>query len=84
MRVIVKKRPIKTVYLSQRNSSTDFPVLTCCVGLLQTGKHGQLWGPVPKEPDWFRMNEGILKILQQDLKAQEQAAVSFAQYAKEG
>lgn len=31
VRVIVKKRPIKTVYLSQRNSSTDFPVLTCCV-----------------------------------------------------
>ena len=23
------------------------------------GKHGQLWGPVPKEPDWFRMNRGF-------------------------
>ena len=29
--VIVKKTPLNTVYLSQRNNSTDFPVLTCSV-----------------------------------------------------
>ena len=33
VRIIVKKAPIHTVYLSQRNSATDFPVLTCAVGL---------------------------------------------------
>ena len=33
VRIIVKKVPMHTVYLSQRNSATDFPVLTCAVGL---------------------------------------------------
>jgi len=31
VRVIVPKRPQQTVYLSQRNVSTDFPVLTCAL-----------------------------------------------------
>ncbi len=31
VRVIVKKTPLHIVYLSQRNSETDFPVLTCAV-----------------------------------------------------
>ena len=29
IRVIIPKTPCRTVYLSQRNSATDFPVLTC-------------------------------------------------------
>lgn len=29
MRIVVKKRPLKASYLSMRNNSTDFPVLTC-------------------------------------------------------
>lgn len=32
--VIVKKTPLKTVYLSQRNTETDFPVLTCAASLI--------------------------------------------------
>lgn len=31
VRLIVKKHPVKCVYLSQRNTRTDFPVLTCAV-----------------------------------------------------
>lgn len=31
VRVIVPKAPIRMVYLSQRNSATDFPVLTCAL-----------------------------------------------------
>lgn len=31
--VIVKKTPIKSVYLSQRNTETDFPVLTCAASI---------------------------------------------------
>jgi len=31
IRVIVPKTPRRTVYLSQRNSATDFPVLTCAL-----------------------------------------------------
>lgn len=30
-KVIIKKVPTNVVYLSQRNISTDFPVLTCAV-----------------------------------------------------
>ena len=33
VRIIVKKTPLKAVYLSQRNTKTDFPVLACCVSL---------------------------------------------------
>lgn len=31
VRVIVKKKPLQTAYLSRRNTKTDFPVLTCAV-----------------------------------------------------
>ena len=31
VRVIVKKTPMQVVYLSQRNTQTDFPVLTCAM-----------------------------------------------------
>lgn len=34
VRVIVKKRPLKVQYLSQRNTKTDFPVLTCAMSKL--------------------------------------------------
>ena len=33
IRLIIKKIPGKCVYLSQRNTKTDFPVLTCAVCL---------------------------------------------------
>ena len=31
VRVIVKKVPLAVSYLTQRNTQTDFPVLTCCI-----------------------------------------------------
>lgn len=84
VRVIVKKRPIKTVYLSQRNSSKDFPVLTCCVGLFADGEARAVVGACPQRAGLVQDEQGILKdFCSKDLKAQEQAAVSFAQYAKE-
>ena len=33
VRLIVKKHPQESVYLSHRNSKTDFPVLTCAISL---------------------------------------------------
>lgn len=33
MRLIIKKHPQESVYLSHRNTKTDFPVLTCAVSL---------------------------------------------------
>ena len=37
VRVIVKKKPIRCVYLSHRNTKTDFPVLTCAMVRDETG-----------------------------------------------
>ena len=38
VRILVKKRPAAMSYISQRNSSTDFPVLTCGVSLFEDGE----------------------------------------------
>lgn len=35
VRVIIKKTPLKVQYLSQRNTKTDFPVLTCAISRLK-------------------------------------------------
>ena len=37
IRILIPKAPRKTVYLSQRNSATDFPVLTCAVSQSESG-----------------------------------------------
>lgn len=37
VRIIVRKRSQRTVYQSYRNTKTDFPVLTCSVGVWETG-----------------------------------------------
>lgn len=44
--VIVKKRPMRVCYLSQRNSKTDFPVLTCAVSEVE----GRMFGCVGARP----------------------------------
>lgn len=31
VRIMIRKKPMRCVYLSHRNSSTDFPVLACCI-----------------------------------------------------
>ena len=47
VRIIVKKQPMKTVYLSQRNSKTDFPVLTCALSLDGKGQVKTVVGACP-------------------------------------
>ncbi len=37
VRLIVKKTPTSCVYLSHRNTKTDFPVMTCAIGLTEEG-----------------------------------------------
>lgn len=32
--IIIKKQPLYVCYMSQRNTKTDFPVLTCCASLI--------------------------------------------------
>ena len=45
VRVVIKKDGRKAAYISQRNSSTDFPLLAVCAANLATS------GSYPSEPD---------------------------------
>ena len=68
--IIVKKQPLNSVYLSQRNNSTDFPVLTCAAALIG-GKARTVIGARPG--DFVQMNA----------QQKKDAAASFAAYAAE-
>lgn len=56
--VIIKKRPMRVCYLSQRNSKTDFPVLTCAVSELE-GRMFCCVGARPMRAVRFERTEGM-------------------------
>lgn len=79
--VIVKKTPLNTVYLSQRNNFTDFPVLTCAVSLID-GEARTVIGARPGKAIVVEDKEGILKgFSEKDPREKKEAAASFAAYA---
>ncbi|MDF2869966.1 MAG: molybdopterin dehydrogenase FAD-binding [Anaerocolumna sp.] len=59
IRLIIKKEKRKTVYLSQRNTKTDFPVLTCSVSETN-GNYRFVIGARPKRAVCFYDRNGIL------------------------
>ena len=79
--VIVKKTPLRMVYKSQRNTSTDFPVLTCAASLI--GEEARtVIGARPTRPMVVEDQNKILKDFDQKTKKQREKAVTdFAQYA---
>ena len=81
--IIVKKQPLNSVYLSQRNNSTDFPVLTCAAALID-GEARTVIGARPGKAMIVEDEEGILKdFAQMDAQQKKEAAASFAAYAVE-
>ena len=81
--VIVKKTPLKVTYLSQRNSETDFPVLTCAASLIGDTPRTVI-GARPGRAMIVEDAEGILKDFGEMTKNQKpQAAQDFARYAAE-
>lgn len=81
--IIVKKTPLSCVYLSQRNTKTDFPVLTCAASLLE-GKARTVIGARPGRAVILTDENGILKDFKEMTKKQRQAAVpAFSDYAAE-
>ena len=81
--IIVKKQPLNTVYLSQRNNSTDFPVITCAASLID-GEARTVIGARPGKAMIVEDEEGILKdFAQMDAQQKKEAAASFAAYAVE-
>lgn len=84
VRLIVKKKPACMVYMSQRNSSTDFPVLTCAVSIEGDGNIKVAVGACPFRAKLVEDKEDILKgFLGMEASEKEKAACSFALYAKE-
>lgn len=77
VRLIVKKRPGDFVYLSQRNSRTDFPVLTCALSRIE-GELRAVYGARPARATVLRDDHSILAD-----GITEPSARAFAQYAAE-
>lgn len=77
IRLIVKKTPLKVVYTSMRNQSTDFPVIACAVSCVNNEYRASL-GARPSRARIFRDENNLLKggITVQSAKA-------FAEYAGE-
>ena len=76
--IIVKKQPLNSVYLSQRNNSTDFPVLTCAAALID-GKARTVIGARPGKAMIVEDEEEILKdFVQMNAQQKKDAAASFA------
>lgn len=59
VKIIVKKEPLHMVYLSQRNTKTDFPVLTCAVSQRETGWEAVI-GARPQRAVIVRDDENIM------------------------
>ena len=79
VRVIIKKTPLETVYLSQRNTETDFPVVSCAVTKDAEGYYAVI-GARPCQPVVVRDSEGILA--KAEVTAEDMAA--FASKVQNG
>jgi len=71
VRIIVKKTPMKVVYLSQRNTKTDFPVLTCAMNI-QNGVYTCVVGARPLKAKAIVVNsvdecQDLIDIVMKDL-----------------
>ena len=59
IRIIIKKSPLQVQYLSQRNTKTDFPVLTCAISKLNN-KYLCIIGARPLKAVAFEDEKGYL------------------------
>lgn len=73
VRIIVPKTERKICYLSQRNTKTDIPVLTCAV-TKRDGAAFAVVGARPRNPEIYPDTEGLLSGA-----VTEEAAAAFAQ-----
>ncbi|HIZ23751.1 MAG TPA: FAD binding domain-containing protein [Candidatus Blautia faecigallinarum] len=81
--IIVKKPPLSCVYLSQRNTKTDFPVLTVGASLLEDEARTVI-GARPGRAILIQDKKGILKGFKEMSRAQrKEAALKFARFAEE-
>lgn len=81
--IIVRKQPLFVCYMSQRNSKTDFPVLTCAASLI--GEEARtVIGARPARAVVVEDKESILKNFKHMTNKQRGDAIEkFAEYAAE-
>ena len=81
--IIVRKEPLLTCYLSQRNTKTDFPVLTCTASVI--GEEARtVIGARPARAMVVKDEKQILKNFRHMTKKQKAEAIeAFAEYAAE-
>ena len=77
VKIIVKKEPLHIVYLSQRNTKTDFPVLTCTVSQRETSWEAVI-GARPQRAVIVRDDENIM-----GEKFSPENALKFARFVSE-
>lgn len=80
-RIIIRKTPLRCAYLSQRNTETDFPVLTCAAALAD-GEARTVIGARPGRAILVKDSRGILNGFQEMTKRQRFEAIqAFSEYA---
>ena len=83
MNIIVRKEPLLTCYLSQRNTKTDFPVLTCTASVIGDEARTVI-GARPARAMIVEDKNQILKNFRTMTKKQKEEAIeAFAEYASE-
>ena len=81
--IIVKKQPLRVCYMSQRNTKTDFPVLTCCASLIGNEARTVI-GARSARAMVVEDQEHILENFdQKSEEAKKEAIQKFADYAAE-
>ncbi len=81
--IIVRKEPLLTCYLSQRNTKTDFPVLTCTASVIGNEARTVI-GARPARAMVVEDREQILKDFRSMTKTEKAEAIEkFAGYAAE-
>ena len=81
--IIVRKEPLLTCYLSQRNIKTDFPVLTCAASVIGNEARTVI-GARPARAMIVEDKKQILKNFRNMTKKQKEEAIeAFAEYAAE-
>ena len=81
--IIIRKEPLLTCYLSQRNTKTDFPVLTCTASVIGDEARTVI-GARPARAMVVEDKKQILKNFRNMTKKQKAEAINeFAEYAAE-
>lgn len=81
MNIIIKKQPLRVCYMSQRNTKTDFPVLTCCASLIGNEARTVI-GARPGRAVIAEDSEHLLDSFSEKKKEERrEAAQKFAEYA---